>query len=182
MLKKLRQTEAKPASTPADSNIKPRKNDGVSRPIDPIQYQSLVGSLLHVATATLLDIVSAVGVASRFCANPIQAHLTAAKHILRYLKGTAYLGLKYEKSKDGGLAVYSDADWAGDLDDRHSTSGFISSLAGAAVSWLSKKQSIIALSTAEAEYVVLSLATQEALWLRRLLKDIVMPPKGPTIS
>lgn len=100
MLKKVGQTEAKPASTPADSNIKPRKNDDVSRPVNPIQYQSIAGSLLYTATTTRPDFASAVGVASRFCANPTQAHLTAAKHILRYLKGTEYLGLKYEKSKD----------------------------------------------------------------------------------
>lgn len=96
------------------------------------------------------------------------------------MKGTTYLGLKYEKSKDEETG-YSYVDWAGDLDDRHFTSGYIFLLVGAAVSWLSKKQSIIALSTAEAEYVALSLATQEALWLRRLLKDIGMPPKGPTV-
>ena len=82
---------------------------------------------------------------------------------------------------EDGATRYSDADWAGDLDDRHFTSGYIFLLAGAAVSRLSKKQSIMALSTAEAEYVALSLATQEALWLRRLLKDTGMPPKGSTV-
>ena len=79
---------------------------------------------------------------------------------------------------DGNLTGYSDA---GDMDDRHSTSGNVFSLAGGAVSWSSKKQATFALSTAEAEYVALSGATQEAVWLRRLLEDVGVPPEGPTV-
>ena len=111
------------------------------------------------------DIAQAVGVVSKFCANPTQSHLTAAKRILRYLKGTTYLGLSYKKCAEGNLTGYSDADWAGDMDDRYSTSGNVFFLAGGAVSWLSKKQATVALSTAEAEYVALSAATQEVIWL-----------------
>ena len=107
-----------------------------------------------------------------FCTNPTQSHLTAAKQILRYLKGTVYLGLSYKKCADGNLIGYSDADWAADVDDRRSTSGNVLLLAKGAVSWLSKKQATVALSTAEAEYVALSVATQEAIWLRRLLTDV----------
>lgn len=88
--------------------------------------------------------------------------------------------MSYKKSADGNLIGYSDADWAGDMDDRHSTSGNVFSLACGAVSWLSKKQATVALSTAEAEYVALSTATQEAIWLRRLLADMGEPPEGPT--
>jgi hypothetical protein len=79
-----------------------------------------------------------VGVLSKFCAKPSEAHLTAAKRVLRYLKGTENLGLKYDGSTDESLTVYSDADWAGDLDDRHSTSGNALIMASGAVSWLSK--------------------------------------------
>ena len=165
MLKKFGQTEAKPVSTPADLNVKLQKEDGVSRPVDTVTYQSIVGSLLHAAITTRPDIAQAVGVVSKFCANPTQSHLTAAKRILRYLKGTVYLGLSYKKCADGNLIGYSDADWAGDVDDRHSTSGNVFLLAKGAVSWLSKKQATVALSTAEAEYVALSAATQEAIWL-----------------
>ena len=159
MLKKFGQTEAKPVSTPADLNVKLQKEDGVSRPVDTVTYQSIVGSLLYAAITTRPDIAQAVGVVSKFCANPTQSHLTAAKRILRYLKGTAYLGLSYKKCADGNLIGYSDADWAGDVDDRHSTSGNVFLLAKGAVSWLSKKQATVALSTAEAEYVALSAAT-----------------------
>ena len=167
--------EAKPVSTPADLNVKLQKEDGVSGPVDVISYQSIVGSLLYAAIATRPGIAQAVGVVSKFCANPTQSHFTAAKRILRYLKGTVSLGLSYKKCADGILTGYSDADWAGDVDDRHSTSGNVFSLARGAVSWLSKKQATVALSTAEAEYVALSTATQEAIWLRRLLTDVGEP-------
>ena len=180
MLEKYRQTEAKPVSTPADLNVKLQKEDGFSRPVDATSYQSMVGSLLYAAIATRPDIAQAVGVVSKFCANPTQTHLTAAKRILRYLKATAYLGLSYKKCANGNLIGYSDADWAGDIDDRHSTSGNVFSFACGAVSWLSKKQATVALSTAEAEYVALSTATQEAIWLRRLLADVGEPPEGLT--
>ena len=181
VLKKFGQTEAKPVSTPADLNVKLQKEDGVSRLVDAILYQSIVGSLLYAAIATRPNIAQAVGVVSKFCASPTQGHLTAAKRILRYLKETTYLGLSYKTCAEGNLTGYSDADWAGDIDDRHSTSGNVFLLAGGAVSWLSKKQATVALSTAEAEYVALSAATQEVIWLRRLLTDVGVPPEGPTV-
>ena len=140
IVKKFGQTEAKTVSTPADLNVKLEKNDGVSKTVDPTQYQSIVGSLLYAAIATRPEITQAVGVVSKFCESPTEAHLTAAKRILRYLKRPADLGLKYTMSDNGTLIGYSDADWAGDLDDRHSTSGNMFMLAKGAVSWLSKKQ------------------------------------------
>jgi len=103
------------------------------------------------------------------------------KRILRYLKGTADLALKYQKSGDEMLLAYSDADWAGDVDDRHSTTGNVFMMAGGAVSWLSKKPATVALSTAEAEYIALSSITQEAVWIRRLLSDINSVLVGPTV-
>ena len=118
---------------------------------------------------------------SKFCANPTQSHLTATKRILRYLKGTLYLGLSYKKCADEKLIGYSDADWAGDMDDRHSTSGNVFLLAKGAVGWLSKKKATVALSTTEAEYVALSTATQEAIWLRRLLADVGKPLEEPIV-
>ena len=88
MLKTFAQTEAKSVSTPVDLNVRLQKKDGVSRPVDTISYQSIVGSLLYAAITTRPDIAQAVGVAPKFCANPTQSHLTATKRILRYLKGT----------------------------------------------------------------------------------------------
>ena len=115
----------------------------------------MVGSLLYAAIATRPDIAQAVGAVSKFCSKPSEAHLTA----VRYLKGTANISLKFEKSIEGDLIGFSDADWAGDQDDRHSTTGNLFLMAGGPVSWLSKKQAIVALSTSEAEYVALSVAT-----------------------
>ena len=90
--------------------------------VDPVLYQSIVGSLLYAAIGTRPDIAQAVGVISKYCSRPTEAHLTAAKRVMRYLKGTLNIVLKYKKSENGELIGYSDADFAGDLDDRHSTS------------------------------------------------------------
>ena len=111
----------------------------------------------------------------------MEAHLTAAKRILRYLKRTADLAVRYKKSENGTLIGYSDADWAGDYDDRYSTTGNLFLMAEGPVSWLSKKQPIVALSTSEAEYVAVSTAAQEATWLRRLLADLKALPSDPTM-
>jgi len=102
------------------------------------------------------------------------------KRILRYLKGTINYGLVYNRSSDGSLIGYSDADWAGDMDSRHSTTGKLFVMSGAAISWLSRKQPVIALSTSEAEYIALCAATQEVIWLRRLLTGFKAPPERPT--
>ncbi len=135
----------------------------------------MIGSLLYTAVATRPDIAQAVGAVAKFCSNPSETHLTTIKQILHYLKGTADLGLQFVKSDLGKLTGYSDADWtaAGDVDDRHSTTGNLFIMAGAPVSWLSKKQAIVALSTSEVEYVALSMATQEVVWLRHFLSDLI---------
>ena len=91
------------------------------------------------------------------------------------------LALKYQKQEGKSLTGYSDADWAGDCDDRHSTTEKVFLMAGGAISWLSKKQATVALSTSEAEYVALSYATQEAVWFRKLLSDLGEPPLLVTI-
>ena len=96
--------------------------------------------------------------------------------MLRYLSGTKNLALRYYKC-GGVLTGYSDSDWAGDYDDRHSTSGNLFMFGGAAICWSSRKQPVVALSTAESEYIALSAATQEAAWLQKLLTDLRMPSR-----
>ena len=172
MLKKYGLLEAKTVSTPSDLNVRLQKDDGVSKPVDPVHYQSAVGSLLYAATATRPDIAHAVGVVSKFNCKPTESHFTAVKRILRYLKGTVNVALKYQQCQTGMFFGYSDADWANDPDDRHSITGNLFLMSGAAVSWLSKKQTVVALSTSEAEYIALSTATQEVVWIRRLLCDL----------
>ena len=123
-----------------------------------------------------------MGVVSKFCSKPTEAHLTAVKRILRYLKGTLNFAIKYQKSENDSLIGYSDADWAGDLEDRHSTTGNLFLMTGGPISWLSKKQAVVALSTSEAEYVALSSATQEVVWLRKLLiSDLQVTSPEPTM-
>ena len=148
---------------------------------DKVKYQSAVGSLLYLSTRSRPDIAFAVGNAARYCAQPTQLHWSAVKRILRYLKGTTHLGLMY-RPDNSTLVGYSDADWAGDTNDRKSTSGYVFMMSGSAISWRSKKQSSVALSTAEAEYIALSSATQEAMWLRQLLSSLKdFPLSEPTI-
>ena len=182
MLDKYGLTEAKIVATPADVSTQLQKDDGISKAVNTINYQSMVGSVLYAAMATRPDIAQAVGVVSKFNSKPSEAHLTAVKRILRYLKGTVNLAVKYQKSEDGVLIGYSDADRAGDLDDRHSTSGNLFLMAQGPISWLIKKQAIVALSTSEVEYVALSAATQEAVWLRRLLADLQDILSQPTVD
>ena len=94
------------------------------------------------------------------------------ERIIRYLKGTLDFGLLYGKDGSKDCFGYSDADWAGDIDDRKSTSGYLCQIGGTAISWRSKKQTCVALSTAEAEYMALVNAAQEAIWLRQLITDL----------
>ena len=171
LLEKYSLSEANTVATPMDYNVKLVKNDGSSKLADQLLYQSMVGSLLHAARATRPDIAHAVSVVSKFNSEPTEAHMKAVKRIFRYIKGTINLSLNYN-GNGKPMFGYSDADWASDSDDRHSTSGNAFLLAGGAISWLSQKQQTVALSTCEAEYMALAVAAQEAIWLRRLLKDL----------
>ena len=136
-------------------------------------YQALVGSLLYLSTKTRPDIAFAVSSAAWFCTSPTKEHWTVVKRILRYLNGTRQFGLLYKANTSSDeIAGFSDSDWAGDVGDRRSTSGYVFLLGGAAVSWKSTKQTTVALSTAEAEYIALSSASQEAIWLQQLISDL----------
>jgi hypothetical protein len=135
-------------------------------------YRSIVGSLLYAATSTRPDISYAVKELSRFLMNPSAAHLYQAKHCVSYLLGTHDAAITYSSRKDlDHLVGYSDADWASSA-DRKSTSGFIYFLAGGAVSWGAKQQKCVAHSSAESEYVALTAAGRECLWLRRIMSEI----------
>lgn len=181
MLQKFALTDANTVSTPADCSVTLVKDDQVSKSVNQVEYQSMVGSLLYVAMMTRPDIAQAVATVSKFCSNPTEAHKTAVKRIFRYLKKTLNLALKY--CKDEKLIIgFSDADWGGDRDDRHSTTGNVFVLAGGAVSWLSKKQAVVALSTCEAEYVALSTAGQEAVWFQKLFGDLRVSARSIVIK
>lgn len=181
VLEKFGMENSKPINTPVDVSMKLVKATDDSEKVDQAEYQSAVGSLLYLSTRTRADIAYAVGSVARFCAEPTKQHWMAVKRIMRYLNGTLELGMLYSEAEKKECVGYSDADWAGDLNDRKSTSGYIFQMSGAAISWRSKKQTCVALSTAESEYMALASAAQEAIWMRQLLSDIKSKPTGATL-
>ena len=151
------------------------------QPVDKNLYLSMVGSLIYLAQISRPDIAFAVSQVSQAMANPIQENFIAVKRILRYISGTKNYSITYSKNGNKILHGYSDSDWGGDQINRRSTSGYIFCLAGAAISWLSKKQPTVALSSAEAEYMAAYNAAQEIIYLRMLLKDLKFIQYGSTI-
>ena len=139
---------------------------------------------MYLAIGMRPDIAYSVQRLAQFTQNPKPAHWTAVKRIFRYLKGTRTLGITYGGSNELNnheLNIYCDADWASDA-DRKSISGYVLTLAGGAVAWSSKKQSTIALSTAEAEYVAATHCAKQVIWHRSLLNEAGMPlPSTSTI-
>jgi hypothetical protein len=133
-------------------------------------FTHLVGSMLYLSVCTRPDIAQAVGALSKHMAAPTTVHWQAAKGVLRYIAGTLSLGITYGLGV--GISGYCDADYAGDLDTRRSTSGYVFTLHGGAISWSSKRQATVAASTTEAEYIAAAHGTKEALWLRTLLRDL----------
>ncbi|KAF7334034.1 hypothetical protein MVEN_02308800 [Mycena venus] len=177
-------------ATPMDPNVKLTKlQDGESHPDIKNVYQSMVGALMYAAITTRPDIAYAVQMLSQFSSNHGPVHLTAVKRVYRYLHGTVNLGITYSASPDSNVVMhadfseprlYSDADWGNVVDDRKSISGFVTTLTGGAVTWSSKKQPTVALSTMEAEYIALSHAVRENLWLRQLFSELDCSATSPT--
>jgi hypothetical protein len=134
-------------------------------------YCELVGSLLYLSVCTRPDIAYAVGALARHMSNPSMDHWTAAKGVLRYLAGTADYGIYFKAGTTGELVGYCDADYAGDISTRRSTTGYTFILHGGCISWSSRLQPTVAVSTTEAEYMAAAAAIKEALWLRTLMLD-----------
>ncbi|XP_039006133.1 secreted RxLR effector protein 161-like [Hibiscus syriacus] len=130
--------DCKPVATPAEPGVKLSVNS-TREQVNPTLFKSIVGSLRYL-TITRPDIIYAVGLVSRFMEHPKQDHWSAAKRILRYVKGTTGYGLFYTHSENSKLVGYSDSDYGGDLDDRKSTTGYLFHIGSAVFSWSSKKQ------------------------------------------
>ena len=182
LLQKFEMDMARSVATPVDTGTKLLKTVDNDECIDQRQYQSAIGSLLYLSVATRPDIAFAVSNAAKFSAQPGKQHWTAVKRIMRYLRGTTNLGLIFTPQVSAECIGYSDADWGGDLEDRKSTSGYLFQISGAAVSWRSKKQTCVALSTAEAEYVALAGAAQEAMWMRQLTAELEIDAPAEAIT
>ncbi|MHC6131856.1 Ty1/Copia family ribonuclease HI, partial [Serratia marcescens] len=146
--------------------------------VDQTLYRSMIGSLLYL-TATRPDILYSVCLVARYQSDPREIHMQAVKRILRYLQGTKSFGLFYSRDTSPLLHAYSDADWAGDSEDRKSTSGGAFFLGNNLVSWHSKKQESVALSTAEAEYIAATSCCTQVVWMREYLKNFGVFQDGP---
>ena len=147
------------------------------------KYRMIVGSLLYLSCWTRPDISFAVSELSRFVSSAGEVHMKAANRVLRYLKGSREFGLQYSKSSDpiNVLWGYVDSDWAGCLDTRKSTSGYVLMLNGCAISWNAKRESVVALSSAEAEFMAASSLVQEVIAIRKLLEKLGVPQTDPTV-
>ncbi|KAJ9516325.1 hypothetical protein QJQ45_001050 [Haematococcus lacustris] len=165
-------TAAHSKSVPMAPAVKLEK-EGVALDTSEHSYSGLVGSLLYLSCCTRPDITYAVGALARYMSAPTQQHWTAARAILSYLKGTADQGLVFGEAAE--LQGYCDADYAGDKDTARSTTGYVFAMNGAAISWSSRLQPTVAMSTAEAEYMAASSAVKEGLWLRKLMQDLQLP-------
>lgn len=186
ILQRFGMTNCNPARTPLEPGLRLNKDmspktQGERDEMTKHPYQSAVGSIMYACQGTRPDLAHAVSMVSRFNQDPGKAHWVAVKRILRYLKGTIDYKLEFSKDKNLDIEGFCDADWANDPDERHSTTGYIFTLQGGAISWNSKRQPSVALSTTEAEYMALSSATQEALWLRGLASEIGLKTEHPTL-
>ena len=170
---------------PLDPNIKLVPNPEQNEPNRSNSYARLLGELQYISNCTRPDIAYAVNKLATYTANPSLPHYGALKRILQYLAGTKTLGITYRASQDetgdGNLFHgFADASFAS-ADDLKSITGYVFLAAGGAITWRSKKQTIIALSSTEAEYIALSEAGREACWLRNLYTELGFPQMAPTI-
>ncbi|KAL5724118.1 hypothetical protein ACHQM5_007419 [Ranunculus cassubicifolius] len=179
ILKRFRMENCNAVGTPAEVGVKLMKTSG-GQLVDSTLYKQIVGSLMYLTT-TRPDIMYAVSLISRYMDCPTAMHLHAAKRILRYLQGTKHFGILYQRGTKAELVGYTDSDYAGDPDDRKRTSGYVFMLGEAVVSWSSKKQPLVTLSTTEAEFVAAASCACQAIWLRRVLTELFCCPQGPTL-
>jgi len=149
--------------------------------VDSTTYRQAIGKLMYLMTCTRPDICYAVSVLSRFMTAPREKHWRHVKQLLRYVKSTRDYALIFPRSNSTTLSGYSDSDHAGDLGDRKSTGGFVFILSGRTISWRSMKQKTVAISSTEAEYVAMSEATQEAIWLKTILSELRVNLKQVTM-
>jgi len=184
LLDKFGMTDCNPSSTPLPINadLSPSTEEEIFAGKD-LDYRSIIGGVMWLATGSRPDIAQATSALSRHCSSPSIRHYTLAKGLLRYLKGTFDYAITYSRDSTPLLdspgvigtsypLVYSDADHGGDLATRRSTSAYVFIIAGGAVSWMSKLQPTVALSTTEAEYMALTEASKHAIWTRTLLDSL----------
>ncbi len=174
-------SEANHVHTPIVVPRIPDSNSPLLTPDEKKDYQTILGRIMYATVATRPDLAFATGYLGRYSAASTQENWMMIKRLLRYINGRKENGITYHQGK-GTLLLeeHVDADWGGS-EDRKSTTGYLFTLNGAPISWMSKKQQTVALSSTEAEYIALTQATKEAIWFRAFLKDLGQEQKGPTI-
>jgi len=174
--------DAKPAKSPLDPQTDLANTHCEDKPANRKEYLSMVGSLMYAALGSRPDIAFSVTALSRYNVQPLEMHATAAKRVLRYLKTTAGFRIHFRRLPNPITIVgYTDSNWAGNLTTRKSVGGCVFGLGNSdgnnelvisgLIHWQSKSQSVVALSTLEAEYIACSHATRESHWLRRMMKE-----------
>ena len=176
VLQRFNMDKAKAVSTPLGAHFKLSMKqcpptDAQENDMEKFPYASAVGSLMYAMVCTRPDIAHAVGVVSRFMSNPGKEHWNAVKWIMRYLRGTSSFRLGFGGEKPL-LVGYTDADMAGDVDSRKSTSGYLIIFTGGAVAWQSRLQKCVALSTIEAEFIAATEACKELLWMKKFVVEL----------
>ncbi|KAK6116290.1 hypothetical protein DH2020_049966 [Rehmannia glutinosa] len=179
LLKRVHMSSAKGSITPMVSspNLSKVVGDSIA---DGTLYRSVIGGLQYI-TIIRPDIVYSVNKLSQFMQNPLDSHWKALKRVLRYLAATSNFGLNFTKSSTLQITGYSDSDWATDLDDRKSITGFCVYLGDNLVSWCSKKPATVSRSSTEAEYRSLSHYATEVIWIRNLLTELHVPIVRTTV-
>lgn len=178
LLKEYGLRKCRTLKLPLDTHVKLTADQGDALG-DPTEYQRLVGKLIYL-TITRPDIAYSVHVLSKFMHSPTTAHMQAAKRVLRYLAGSTHQGILFANQNTAKLSAYCDSDWAGCPATRRSTSGFCVLLGKSPISWKSKRQTVVARSSAEAEYRSMALAVCEVLWIKQLLRDLGVKLTDPT--
>ncbi|XP_047267649.1 secreted RxLR effector protein 161-like [Capsicum annuum] len=164
--------DCKEISTPMNQKENLTKNNRAEKG-EETYFRALVGCSMYL-TPIKPNILYAVSILSRFMHCASEMHLKATKRVIKYIKGTINYGVKFQKNLNLKLLGYSDSDWAGSIDDMKSTSGYCFSLGSGIFLWYSKKQDIVAQSTAEKEFVAATAITNQALWLRKIFTDLHM--------
>lgn len=182
VLERFEMADAVPTATPLPSGAVLEANPGeVASDHLRVKYQSLIGSLLYAMLGTRPDVAFAVTRLSKFNNNPSSAHFKFAQYICRYLRGTIEFRLRFAGDSNAGLVTYVDSDWAENRDDRHSIAGQVSLMAGAAISWVSRRQPTVAHSSTEAEYMSASDACRQIAWLRNFGIELGDDMEAPTL-
>ena len=177
VLERFKMTGTQSVRTPLPAGYQPTKapEDYEAHSELKAKYQSVIGSLMFVMLGTRPDLAFATIKMSQFMANPTEEHLSKAYHILRYLASTSTLCLHYSRGDESSLFSFADSDWAGDRDSRRSTSGFAFFLGSNCISWRSRRQPTVALSSTEAEYMSLCDAATQIKWIQSLFRECHIP-------